>query len=60
MTINQDQPCWSVEAVQRLRELANARLPPEIISAAMHIPVIDIRRKAAELGVSLEIDRATN
>ncbi len=51
---------WSVDAIDRLRELVGARVPADVISEAMHRPVVDIRRKAVELGLLLEIDRDNN
>lgn len=51
---------WSVEAIDRLRELAGARVPADVIGEAMHRSVIDIRSKAAELGLPLEIDALEN
>ncbi|BCP55653.1 hypothetical protein K32_42700 [Kaistia sp. 32K] len=60
MTIKQDmEPTWTIEAIDRLRELAVEHVPADIIATAMHRPVTEIRQKAAELGLALEIEPQT-
>lgn len=54
MDIQDAVPRWTVEAVDRLRQLADARVPAEVISQAMHRPLAEILAKAAELDLSLE------
>jgi hypothetical protein len=44
---------WTIEAIDRLRELASAKVPAEIISQAMHRPMDEIVAKAAELDLTL-------
>jgi len=60
MTIKQDlEPTWTIEAIDRLRELAVEHVPADIIATAMHRPEAEIRQKAADLGLSLEIEPMT-
>ncbi|MBN8998910.1 MAG: hypothetical protein J0H54_05805 [Rhizobiales bacterium] len=44
---------WTIESIDRLRELANARVPAEVISQAMHRPINEIIAKASELDLAL-------
>ncbi|MBN9026402.1 hypothetical protein [Kaistia sp. MMO-174] len=61
MTIKQDlEATWTIEAIDRLRELAVEHVPAELIATAMHRPEEQIRQKAAELGLSLEIGSTTH
>ncbi|MCX5570017.1 hypothetical protein [Kaistia nematophila] len=61
MTIKQDlEATWTIEAIDRLRELAVEHVPAELIATAMHRPEEQIRQKAAELGLSLEIESTTH
>ena len=53
MDIQDAGPRWTVEAVDRLRELAGARVPAEVISQAMHRPMNEIAAKAAQLNLPL-------
>jgi len=53
MDIQDAEPRWTVEAVDRLRELAGARVPAEVISQAMHRPMNEIVSKAAQLNLPL-------
>ncbi|MCX5514458.1 hypothetical protein C3941_15395 [Kaistia algarum] len=46
-------PRWTIEAIDRLRELAGVRVPAEIISQAMHRPMDEIVAKAAEFNLTL-------
>lgn len=46
-------PRWTVEAVDRLRELAREGVAAEVIAQAMHRPLSEIAAKAAELGLAL-------
>lgn len=56
MTIKDDlEPSWTIEAVDRLRELVQEHVPADVISQSMHRPVGEIRRKAGELGLNLEV-----
>ncbi|WEK50923.1 MAG: hypothetical protein P0Y66_02250 [Candidatus Kaistia colombiensis] len=60
MTIKQDlEATWTIEAIDRLRELAVEHVPAELIATAMRRPEEQIRQKAAELGLSLEIEPMT-
>lgn len=61
MTIKQDiGPRWTIEAIGRLRELALERVPAEVISQSMHRPLDAVRRKAGELGLTLNVDATTH
>jgi hypothetical protein len=46
-------PRWTLEAVDRLRELAREGVAAEVIAQAMHRPLSEIAAKAAELGLAL-------
>lgn len=46
-------PRWTLEAVDRLRELAMEGVSAEVIAQAMHRPLSEIAAKAAELGLTL-------
>lgn len=59
MDIQQTAPRWTVESVDRLKQLAEARVPAEVISQAMHRPLAEILAKAAELKLTLNpVNRA--
>ena len=53
-------PRWTVEAVDRLRELAVEGVPAEVIAQAMHRPLGEIIAKAAELGLVVEPEPETH
>lgn len=53
MEIRDAGPRWSVEAIDRLKQLAAAKVPAEVISQAMHRPLAEITVKAAELDLAL-------
>ncbi|MBB5753605.1 hypothetical protein [Prosthecomicrobium pneumaticum] len=53
-TIIAERP-WTIEAIDRLRELAVAKVPAELISQNLQRPVAAVRQKAAELGLALEV-----
>jgi hypothetical protein len=58
MDIREAGPRWTVEAIDRLRELADAQVPAEVISQAMHRPLDEIIAKAGELNLKLvAVDR---
>lgn len=60
MTIKEDlEKTWTIEAIERLRELAVEHVPADIIATAMHRPEEEVRRKAAELGLALDIEPMT-
>ncbi|MCX5581086.1 hypothetical protein [Kaistia terrae] len=60
MTIKEDlEKSWTIEAIDRLRELAVEHVPADIIATAMHRPEEEVRRKAAELGLALDIEPMT-
>ncbi|WP_029074938.1 hypothetical protein [Kaistia adipata] len=60
MTIKQDlEATWTIEAIDRLRELAVEHVPADIIATAMHRPENEVRQKAAELGLALDIEPET-
>lgn len=60
MTIKEDlEKTWTIEAIDRLRELAVEHVPADIIATAMHRPEEEVRRKAAELGLALDIEPMT-
>ncbi|MBN9432904.1 MAG: hypothetical protein J0I45_10730 [Bosea sp.] len=46
-------PRWTVEAVDRLRDLAKEGVAAEVIAQAMHRPLSEVTAKAAELGLAL-------
>lgn len=46
-------PRWTVEAIDRLRDLATEGVAAEVIAQAMHRPLSEIAAKAAELGLAL-------
>jgi hypothetical protein len=48
VTLNAGTP-WSVTAVEKLRELWNAGVEPEMIGATIGRPEQEVRAKAAEL-----------
>jgi hypothetical protein len=43
---------WTVEAVQQLRDMAGAEVPPHIISIKLGRSIETIYRKLAQLGIS--------
>jgi len=49
-------PRWSHAAVSRLVDLARAGASAEAISLKLSRPAIEVRAKAAELGLSLKLD----
>jgi hypothetical protein len=46
------QPGWTIEAVQRLTEMARERVPVATISLALKRPITAIRAKLSELGIT--------
>lgn len=50
---------WTIESIDRLRELALAKVPAELISQNLQRPVGDVRQKAAELGLPLQVGSAS-
>lgn len=53
MFVDNAEPRWTVEAIDRLKELTDARVPAEVISQAMHRPLNEIVAKAAQLNLPL-------
>ncbi len=58
--VSDGAPRWTVEAVDRLRELAVEGVPAEVIAQAMHRPLAEIIAKAAELGLVVEPEPKTH
>ena len=54
MNIQEPAARWTVESVNRLRQLAEAQVPAEVISQAMHRPLTEIIAKANELALTLD------
>jgi hypothetical protein len=54
MDVRDAEPRWTIEAIDRLRELAVAKVPAEVISQAMHRPLAEVVAKAAQLNLTLE------
>jgi hypothetical protein len=48
VTLNAGKP-WTVTAIQKLKELWSADVPPEMISHTLGRPEAEVRAKAAEL-----------
>jgi hypothetical protein len=46
------QPGWTIEAVQRLTEMARERVPAATISLALKRPITAVRAKLSELGIT--------
>lgn len=46
------QPGWTIEAVQRLTEMARERVPVATISLALKRPITAVRAKLSELGIT--------
>ncbi|MDB5557439.1 MAG: hypothetical protein JWQ36_373 [Enterovirga sp.] len=46
------QQGWTVEAIQRLTEMARERIPVATISLALKKPIEAVRAKLAELGIT--------
>ena len=43
---------WTIEAVQRLTEMARERVPVATISLALKRPITSVRAKLSELGIT--------
>ena len=46
------QTGWTVESVQQLREMATERIPVPTMSLKLKRPVVAVRAKLAELGLT--------
>jgi hypothetical protein len=46
------QEGWTIEAVQRLTEMARERVPVTTISLALKRPITAVRAKLSELGIT--------
>ena len=44
---------WTYEAVQMLKELAREGMPASVISLKLKRPIMDVRAKLNELGITL-------
>lgn len=58
--VHDAEPRWTIEAITRLRSLAAARVPADVIAQSMHRPMPEILSKAAELGLPLPPESRTH